>query len=106
MALQPSLWSASHAVVVPELVSALYRLSCGDDEAKANKAYQLVNKVSGAVKNGNSLVSSHIALKARGFDAGFMKAPLMVNYEAAADKMPAIRAAIDEAIEEMKKLEG
>lgn len=90
----------------PELVSALYRLSCGDDEAKANKAYQLVNKVSGAVKNGNSLVSSHIALKARGFDAGFMKAPLMVNYEAAADKMPAIRAAIDEAIEEMKKLEG
>jgi len=90
----------------PELVSALYRLSCGDDEEKANKAYQLVNKVSAAVKKGNSLVSSHIALKARGFDAGFMKAPLMVDYEAAADSLPTIRAAIDEAVEEMKKLEG
>ena len=90
----------------PELVSALYRISCSGDAEKANKAYQLVNKVSGAVKKGNSLVSSHIALKARGFDAGFMKAPLMVDYEAAADAMPAIRAAIDDAVAEMKKLEG
>lgn len=90
----------------PELVSALYRISYSGDEEKANKAYQLVNKVGSAVKVGNSLVSSHIALKARGFEAGFMKAPLQVNYEAYAEKMPAIRAVIDEAVEEMKKLEA
>lgn len=89
----------------PELVSALYRISMGNDEVKAMKAYQLVNSVSSKVKNGNSLLSSHIALKARGFEAGFMKAPLVADYEAAADKMPAIAETIAHAVSEMKKLE-
>ena len=89
----------------PELVSALYRLSMEDDEEKTLQAYQIVNKVSGVVKQGNSLVSCHIALKARGFDPGCMKAPLYADYDAAAGRLPLIAAAIKEADEKMKELE-
>lgn len=89
----------------PELVSALYRISMEDDEEKTLQAYQIVNKVSGVVKQGNSLLSSHIALKARGFDPGYMKAPLIADYDAAADRLPLIAAAIKQADEEMKELE-
>ena len=69
----------------PELVAGLYRLSMAGDEEKAMKAYELVNGVSSKVKTGNSLVSSHIALKARGFEPTYMKAPLTVDYQGAAD---------------------
>ncbi|MCI8610272.1 MAG: dihydrodipicolinate synthase family protein [Firmicutes bacterium] len=90
----------------PELVAGLYRLSMAGDEEKAMKAYELVNGVSSKVKTGNSLVSSHIALKARGFEPTYMKAPLTVDYQGAADKLPALKEAIDEAVAAMKELEG
>lgn len=84
----------------PEYVAKLCKLSFGDtmvdsltEDEKASredniiKALIYIDNINSAVKKGNSTVSSHIAIKARGFDAGYTKLPLEVNYDEEIDRM-------------------
>jgi len=83
---------------VPELVVDLYRYSF-TDERKALSVYQIMNDLAAEIKSGNSLVSSHLALHARGFDAGFMRPPLKVSYDVP-DKIQRTGRLIDQALHE------
>lgn len=65
---------------IPELVVDLYRYSF-TNETKALKIYQIIYDLGTKIKSGNSLSSSHIALYSRGFDAGCMRKPLVVDYD-------------------------
>ena len=53
------------------------------------------------IKYKNSIISSHFALKARGFDAGFAKWPLIADYEENEDLIKTIREVIEEVIEKI-----
>ena len=88
----------------PELVSAMYRLSQGTDEESFMEAHDLVNALSGNIKTGNSLISSHLVLRSRGYDVPYMKRPLICPYEEYADKIAEDKAMLDEAHEKMAKL--
>ena len=88
----------------PELVSAMYKLSLGDDEEKFLKAYEIVNGIGSKVKIGNSQVSSHVALKARGYDVPYMKKPLVCDYDKYSDKMPEMADAFEKADKAMAEL--
>ncbi len=88
----------------PELVAAMYKLSEGDDEEKFLKAYEIVNKIGSAVKIGNSQVSSHVALAARGYDVPYMKKPLVCDYSKHTDKMAELAKLFEEYDAQMAEL--
>ena len=72
---------------------------------KAIKAYQISSELGKKIKIGNSVLSSHMALKARGFEPGYTKLPLMINYDDK-DRISIILQYIDEALLEINKLEA
>lgn len=88
---------------VPEIVEALYRYSFTDPH-KAAKVYEIVNELGSIIKVGNSVASSHISLKARGFDPGFARLPLTVSYDDKKEKISQIANLIDEAIRKTDSL--
>lgn len=88
----------------PEIVVALYKYSYRD-QMKAIKAYQISSELGKKIKIGNSVLSSHMALKARGFEPGYTKLPLMINYDDK-DRISIILQYIDEALLEINKLEA
>lgn len=65
---------------IPELVKVLFEAGLNESDSITNY-YDLVNEVNNRVKSGNSTISSHIALKARGYNAAFTKEPLFIDYE-------------------------
>lgn len=89
---------------VPELVSRFYRLSLEEDDIPALKASRILEDLSSVVKVGNSLLSCHLALQARGWDPGYMKAPLSGDWDRYADLQPAIKDAICRAVVDMARL--
>ncbi|MBR3183126.1 MAG: hypothetical protein IKF61_02085, partial [Firmicutes bacterium] len=89
----------------PDLVASMYRLSQGDDEESFIKASDSVNYISSFTKVGNSLISSHLALKSRGYDVPFMKRPLICPYDEYKEKMAEDAAAIKESAELISKLD-
>lgn len=89
----------------PDLVASMYRLSQSGDEEKFIKASDSVNYISSFIKSGNSLISSHLALKSRGYDVPYMKKPLICPYEEYAEKMAEDAAAISEAIDLIRTLD-
>ena len=89
----------------PDLVASMYRLSQGDDEESFIKASDSVNYISSFTKVGNSLISSHLALRSRGYDVPYMKKPLVCPYEEYEEKMAEDAAAIRESAELLKKLD-
>lgn len=86
---------------IPEVISAFYRISMSDDRYSAEVAYELINEGIKKIKCKNSIISSHFALKARGFDAGFAKRPLIADYEENEDLIKKIREVIEEVIEKI-----
>lgn len=86
---------------IPEVISAFYRISMSDDRYSAEAAYELINEAIKKIKYKNSIISSHFALKARGFDAGFAKRPLIADYEENEDLIKKIREVIEEVIEKI-----
>ena len=90
---------------VPDLVSSMYRLSLKDDDESFMKACESVNYLSSFTKVGNSLISSHLALRSRGYDVPYMKRPLICPYDEYKEKMAEDKAAIDEAVELIKSLD-
>ena len=89
----------------PDLVASMYRLSQGDDEESFIKASDSVNYISSFTKVGNSLISSHLALKSRGYDVPYMKRPLICPYDEYKEKMAEDAAAIKESAELISKLD-
>lgn len=89
----------------PEIVVALYKYSFTNPE-KANKAYQISYDLGKKIKVGNSVASSHVSLKARGFDPGYTRLPLTVNYDDKKDKISEISKCIDEALLQIDDLEA
>ena len=79
---------------IPELISKLY-LSDGDEMLRT---YDIINRINKVVKTKNSIISSHLAIKARGLNAGFTRFPLMLNYEEMKDTILAIKTAYEEEI--------
>ena len=90
---------------VPDLVASMYRLSLGLDEESFLKACESVNYLSSFTKVGNSLISSHLALRSRGYDVPYMKRPLICPYDGYKDKMAEDAQAIAEAVELMKRID-
>ncbi len=90
---------------LPEAVEALYRYSFTDPE-KAIKVYGICNALSSKIKHGNSVASSHIALKARGFDPGYTRMPLRVSYKDKMEKISVISRYITGALSEISSLEA
>jgi len=89
---------------VPELVVDLYTYSF-IDESKALRIYQIIDDLGAGVKLGNSLVSSHIALHSRGFDAGHMRLPLSVSYDSS-DKINITGRMIEDALHEASMIKS
>lgn len=83
----------------PDLVASMYRLSQGDDEDSFIMVSDSVNYISSFTKVGNSLISSHLALKSRGYDVPYMKRPLICPYEEYKEKMAEDAEAIKESAE-------
>ena len=83
----------------PDLVASMYRLSQGNDEESFLKASDAVNYISSFTKVGNSLISSMLALKSRGYDVPYMKRPLICPYDEYQDKISEDIKAINEAAE-------
>lgn len=87
----------------PEVVEALYRLS-RTDEKKAMEAYRISTELDRVVKVGNSLMSCHLALSARGFDSGYLRRPLSLDREAYGEKIGQMKGAIENAVERISAL--
>jgi dihydrodipicolinate synthase/N-acetylneuraminate lyase len=83
---------------LPEFVVALYKTSYSDPAA-CKAVNEIIKSVGSKLKFGNSLVSSHITLKARGLAAGHMRLPLYVDYEGNAEGIARGRAAVEEAFD-------
>lgn len=62
----------------PEIISHLIKATVAGDIATAEKAYLVMLKVSKAMHFTDSTVASHMALYARGFDAGFPRQPFQL----------------------------
>ena len=90
---------------VPDLVSSMYRLSLGTDEESFLKLCDSVNYLSSFTKVGNSLISSHLALKSRGYDVPYMKRPLICPYDDYKEKIEEDAQAIEEAAELAARLD-
>jgi dihydrodipicolinate synthase/N-acetylneuraminate lyase len=87
---------------VPELVVDLYNYSFTDYK-KSLKIYEIIDGLGKKIKSGNSLVSAHLALKARGEEAGYMRLPLRVSY-GDKNKLEQINRDIEEAIREVSSI--
>lgn len=88
---------------VPELVEALYSYSFTDQQ-KAAKVYKISHELGNKIKVGNSVASSHISLKARGFNPGYTRLPLTVSYDDKTEKISAITGYIEEALSNLESL--
>lgn len=72
---------------VPELVSAMYKLVKEGPREEAEKAYLAIMKFRKVMSIADSTIVSHMALYARGFDAGYPRKPMQLpdfsdpNYE-------------------------
>lgn len=89
----------------PDLVASMYRLSQGDNEDSFLKASDSVNYISSFTKVGNSLISSHLALKSRGYDVPYMKKPLVCPYDEYKEKIAEDAKAIRESAELISTLD-
>lgn len=87
----------------PEIVEALYRYSFTDLD-KAVKAYQISYDLGSKIKVGNSVASSHISLKARGFEPGYTRLPITVSYDDKKEKISAIAEYINGALAQIDDL--
>lgn len=62
----------------PEIISKLYRLTMDGDLERAEKTYKLMMDYSAKTKFTESTIVSHMILKARGFNAGYPRRPMLL----------------------------
>lgn len=62
----------------PEIMTAMVKWTFEGDEARAKKAYLVMMDVSAKLHFTDSTIASHMALYARGFDAGYPRKPMFL----------------------------
>lgn len=62
----------------PEIVSKMYELTMEGDLERAEKAYVVLMDYASKTKFTDSTIVSHMILKARGFDAGYPRKPMLL----------------------------
>jgi len=62
----------------PEIMTALVKWTFEGNEAMAKKAYLVMMDVSAKLHFTDSTIASHMALYARGFDAGYPRKPMLL----------------------------
>lgn len=88
----------------PEIMTAMYNYTLGEDKDKAEKAYKIMMDYLAKCRFADSTLVSHVILKARGFDSGYTRTPFSL---APFDKARYDQCAreFDEALAQMKALE-
>lgn len=62
----------------PEVMTELVRATFAGEEARARKAYLVMMDLSAKMHFADSTIASHMALYARGFDAGYPRKPMIL----------------------------
>lgn len=62
----------------PEIISKMYQLTMAGDLERAEKAYKVMMDYSAKTKFTDSTIVSHMVLKARGFNAGYTRKPMVL----------------------------
>jgi dihydrodipicolinate synthase/N-acetylneuraminate lyase len=62
----------------PEIITELLKWTVAGNEAKAVKAYVVMADLSAKLHFTDSTIISHMALYARGFDAGYPRKPMLL----------------------------
>ncbi len=89
---------------IPELISSMYTASMNDDEELFYALFNMLEDVGDTVKKGNSVVSSQLALKSRGYNVPYMKRPLFADYDNNASRMSEMSEIISETDKKIKDL--
>ena len=88
----------------PEIITALYNYTINGDMEKAEKAYTIMLEYSKKAKFVDSTIASHMILRARGYDCGCARAPMLVP-PADDPKYAQLKAEFEEAYAKIKALE-
>lgn len=89
----------------PEIVTAMYGYTAKGDMEKAEKAYLIMMNYLAKCRFADSTLVSHAILAARGFEAGFPRAPMApLNYDEA--KLAQLKADFEDTLAKMKALEA
>ena len=88
----------------PDIVSAMYRISLGNDSERTAQAVKLANGLNGKSKIGNGPKSVQVAYRARGFESGYMRQPLYADYEAYTEHMENLAKDIEETKKSLQSL--
>lgn len=84
----------------PEVISAMYTWTLNGEKEKSEKSYKVMMELVSKFKFTDSTIASHMALYARGFDAGFPRKPMLLP--AFEDpKYGELKKAIDSALEQI-----
>jgi dihydrodipicolinate synthase/N-acetylneuraminate lyase len=89
----------------PEVLTAMYRWTVAGDRDRSERAYAVMMELVEQFKFTDSTIASHMALHARGFDAGFPRKP-MVLPPFDHPKYGELKAAIDRALDQIDALRG
>ncbi|MBU2531919.1 MAG: dihydrodipicolinate synthase family protein [Alphaproteobacteria bacterium] len=84
----------------PEIMTELVRATFAGEWDRARKAYLVMMRLSGKLHFTDSTIASHMALYARGFDAGYPRKPMLLPPLGDA-KYAEIRSAIEQAFDEL-----
>jgi dihydrodipicolinate synthase/N-acetylneuraminate lyase len=84
----------------PEVIYAMYNWTLSGQTEKAEKAYKVMLELVGKFKFTDSTIASHMALYARGFDAGYPRKPMMLP-PFSDPKYEELKNAIHSAIEQI-----
>ena len=88
----------------PEIITALYNYTINGDMEKAEKAYTIMLDYSKKAKFVDSTIASHMILRARGYDCGCARAPMLVPPQDD-PKYAQLKAEFEEAYAKIKALE-
>lgn len=86
---------------VPELVSAMYKLVREGPREEAERVYEAIMDFRKIMSVADSTIVSHMALYARGFDAGFPRKPMILP-DFSDSKYDFMKKEIDKALKIMK----
>ena len=85
---------------VPEIITEMMRATFAGETDRARKTYLVMMDLSAKLHFTDSTIASHMALYARGFDAGYPRKPMLLP-QFSDSKYKEIRVWIEEAFEEL-----
>ncbi len=87
----------------PEIISDMYRYTVNGQTEKAEKAYQIMMDLSKKIKFTDSTIASHMALYARGYEAGYPRKPMQLP-PLNDSKYKEVKLAIDKALKGLDEI--